>query len=290
MTTWCAVVTDLRPPDATASSRPALAADILTIEGLRGGFTSRSGQRQEVLRGVSFAVRRGELSAIVGETGSGKTLTVLAVVGLTPPGFERTAGAIMFEGSDLAGYDERQLRQIRGPGIAMVFQNSRSALNPVFTVGTQLGDVFRLHRGLTKNAALKATEDMLARVRISEPRSRVRQYPHELSGGTVQRVQLAMALACQPSLLILDEPTTGLDVTIQADILELIVELNHDLGMSTVMITHDLGVVAETCDHVIVMRDGLVCETGACEQVIARPAHEYTRQLLEASRVRASRP
>jgi ABC-type dipeptide/oligopeptide/nickel transport system ATPase component len=149
--------------------------------------------------------------------------------------------------------------------------------------------VFRLHRGLTKSVARQASEEMLTRVRISEPASRVRQYPHELSGGTVQRVQLAMALACQPSLLILDEPTTGLDVTIQADILELIVDLNHDLGMSTVMITHDLGVVAETCDHVIVMRDGLVCETGACEQIMTRPAHEYTRQLLQASRVYASR-
>src|SRR5580704_15231691 len=226
MTTWSAVATDLRPPDATGLVEPPLAPDILTIDGLSGGFTSRSGERREVLHGVSFSVRRGQLSAIVGETGSGKTLTALAVVGLTPPSFERTAGSIIFEGADLAGYDERQLRKIRGTGIAMVFQNSRSALNPVFTVGTQLGDVFRLHRGLTKSAALEASEQMLARVRISEPSGRVRQYPHELSGGTVQRVQLAMALACQPSLLILDEPTTGLDVTIQADILELIVDLN----------------------------------------------------------------
>jgi ABC-type glutathione transport system ATPase component len=283
------VATDLRPPEAIESARAGLEADILTVDGLRGGFTSRSGQRREVLHGVSFSVRRGELSAIVGETGSGKTLTVLAVVGLTPPGFQRTAGSIVFVGSDLAVYDEHQLRQIRGTGIAMVFQNSRSALNPVFTVGTQLGDVFRLHRRLSKKAALDASEEMLARVRISEPGSRVHQYPHELSGGTVQRVQLAMALACRPSLLILDEPTTGLDVTIQADILELVVELNHDLGMSTVMITHDLGVVAETCDNVIVMRDGLVCEAGSCEQIMTRPTHEYTRQLLQASRVDSSR-
>jgi ABC-type glutathione transport system ATPase component len=283
------VATDPRLAGATESGLPALAADILTIDGLRGGFTARTGERHDVLHGVSLSVRRGQLSAIVGETGSGKTLTALAVVGLTPPGFERTAGSIIFEGSDLALFDERKLRHIRGAGIAMVFQNSRSALNPVFTVGTQLGDVFRLHRGLTKLAALEASEEMLAQVRISEPGSRVRQYPHELSGGTVQRVQLAMALACRPSLLILDEPTTGLDVTIQADILELIVDLNHDLGMSTVIITHDLGVVAETCDHVIVMRDGLVCETGTCQEIMTGPTHEYTRQLLRASRIHASR-
>jgi ABC-type dipeptide/oligopeptide/nickel transport system ATPase component len=185
-------------------------------------------------------------------------------------------------------YPERQLRQLRGSRIAMVFQNSRSALNPVFTVGTQLGDVCRLHHALSRQAASTMSEHLLAQVRVTEARARLRQYPHELSGGTAQRIQLAMALACRPSLLLLDEPTTGLDVTIQADILELIVELTRESGMSTCMITHDLGVVAEMCDDVIVMNAGRVLESGSCEQVMTSPRHRYTADLLAASRVGVS--
>lgn len=270
----------IQPLDATAPDD-----DIVIMTGLRGGFRSSAGEYLEVLHGIDLSIRRREMTAVVGETGSGKTLTALAIIGLTPPRFQRTGGSIVFDGCDLAGYSERQLNQIRGVQIAMVFQQSRSALNPVFTVGTQLSDVFRLHHGYNKKGALVAAEEMLARVKVTEPSARLRQYPFELSGGTAQRVQLALALACRPVLLILDEPTTGLDVTIQADILDLIVELNRDLGMSTCMITHDLGVVAETCDNVVVMRAGEVREAGTCEQIMTRPADSYTRELLAASRV-----
>jgi len=260
---------------------------ILAVRDLTGGFVSPAGEYREVLHGVSLTARRGAMTAIVGETGSGKSLTALTILGLTPRAFRRTGGTLVFDGADLAGYSEQQLRGIRGSKIAMVFQNSRSALNPVFRIGTQLGDVCRLHHDVDKREAARMSESLLERVRVSEPRARLRQYPHELSGGTVQRVQMALALACDPSLLVLDEPTTGLDVTIQVEILDLIVQLNRDLRMSTCMITHDLGVVAETCDEVVVMRKGHVCETGTCEQVMTRPEDPYTAQLIAASRMEA---
>jgi ABC-type glutathione transport system ATPase component len=267
----------------------AVSDTILTISGLRGGFASPHGDVTETLRGVTFSLRRGALTAIVGETGSGKTLTALSVVGLTPRRFMRTGGSILFDGTDISSYSERELRPLRGSKIAMVFQNSRSALNPVFRVGTQLRDVCMLHRGLGKREALALAAEILARVRVTDPVARLRQYPHQLSGGTAQRVQLALALACEPALLILDEPTTGLDVTVQAEILELIVELTRDAGLTTCMITHDLGVVAETCDEVVVMRAGTVCEAGSCEQVLTQPAADYTRELVAASRVEVKR-
>ena len=262
--------------------------DILAISGLRGEFRSPTGDRTEVLHSVDLALRRGAITAIVGETGSGKTLTALAIVGLTPRTFHRTSGSIVFDGTDISAWLEPQLRQLRGAAIAIVFQNSRTALNPVFTVGAQLGDVCRLRQGVSRRTAAAMALELLGRVRVTEPHLRLRQYPHELSGGTAQRVHLAMALACQPALLILDEPTTGLDVTIQADILELIVELTRAAGMSTCMITHDLGVVAEVADDVVVMNAGRVVETGSCEQVMTRPRHRYTEQLLAASRVEVS--
>jgi len=267
-------------PEAGTAPRP-----VLEIEGLTGGFVSPAGEHTPILHDVTFSVRRGAITAIVGETGSGKSMTMLSVLGLTPRTFRRSAGTIRLHGTDLTGLDERALREIRGTRIAIVFQNSRSALNPVFTVGTQLADVCRLHHGLSKAGARARAEELLARVKVSEPAARLGQYPHELSGGTAQRVQMALALACEPELLILDEPTTGLDVTIQAEILDLIVELNRTLGMTTCMITHDLGVVAQTCHDVVVMRAGVVCETGTAEQVMTRPTHPYTAQLLAASRL-----
>ena len=260
---------------------------IVSFRDYRGGFRTTDGVT-EILKGIDVELRRGAITAVVGETGSGKTMLALSVLGLTPRAFERTGGSIWFGGDDLATYDTRRYQQIRGRGIAMVFQDSRTALNPVFTVGTQLRDVCRLHRGVGKRAAQTMAEELLERVQVPEPRRRMKQYPHELSGGTVQRIQLALALACRPQLLLLDEPTTGLDVTIQADILELIVELTRGEGLSTCLITHDLGVVAQTCDDVIVMRYGAICETGPCAQVMTSPTHPYTAQLLAAARYETS--
>ncbi len=262
---------------------------LLTIDGLSGGFRDAAGVYRPVLRNVSLSAERGVTTAIVGETGSGKTLTALSIVGLTPPRFEQTGGSITFDGALLDTSDERALRSIRGTGIAVVFQNPRTAINPVFRIGKQLGDIYRLHHGVDRATARAESIEMLQRVQVPQPAERLRQYPHELSGGTAQRVQLAMALACRPRLLVLDEPTTGLDATIQADVLDLIVDLNRELGMTALMITHDLGVVAETCDAVVVMRDGEVREIGSCEQILTEPGDEYTRQLLAASRVETER-
>ncbi|MDX6538989.1 MAG: peptide/nickel transport system ATP-binding protein ddpF [Gaiellales bacterium] len=261
-------------------------APMLEISGLAGGFVGASDTFTPVLQDVSFSVARNAITAIVGETGSGKSLTMLSVVGLTPRTFRRTGGTFRFAGAELPVEDERAMRAIRGSRIAMVFQNSRSALNPVFTIGTQLTDVCRLHRGVSRREARQLAVEFLARVYVSEPQRRLRQYPHELSGGTAQRVQIALALACEPELLVLDEPTTGLDVTIQADILDLIAELNDELDMTTCLITHDLGVVAQACEHVVVMRAGTVREIGPTQQIMTAPADPYTAQLLAASRIR----
>ena len=259
---------------------------VLEITGLSGGFVAPDGTLTPVLRDVSFSIAPNVTTAIVGETGSGKSLTMLAVIGLTPRAFRRTAGSIRFAGAELPTDDERAMRAIRGARIATVFQNSRSALNPVFSIGTQLADVYRLRTGASKREARAHAEEMLARVYVSEPRRRLTQYPHELSGGTAQRVQMALALACRPELLVLDEPTTGLDVTIQADILDLIAELNAELDMTTCMITHDLGVVAQSCEHVVVMRAGEVRETGTTRQIMTARKDPYTAELLAASRIR----
>lgn len=257
---------------------------LLEVSDLSGGFISGAGALTPVLKGVSFSVARSSVTAVVGETGSGKTLTALAILGILPPAFERSGGSINFKGRDLLQLDERALREVRGRQIDMVFQDARAALNPVFTIGYQISDVHRLHHGGSRKEAREATERALERVRIPEPRRRMQQYPHELSGGLAQRAQLAMALIGRPSLLILDEPTTGLDVTIQADILDLIADLNRSEGMTTLLITHDLGIVAETCDHVVVMHKGEVCEVGTCEQILTAPKAPYTQMLIEASR------
>ncbi len=267
-----------------------LTSTLLAYEHYSGQFRGPDGQARPVLTDVTFGVRRASMTAIVGETGSGKTLTALAALGLSPHGFHRTGGTIHFDGADLTRFGEREFRAIRGSRIAMVFQDSRGALNPVFTVGFQLRDACRLRPGVSRRAAAAEAEELLARVRVAEPRRRLRQYPHELSGGTAQRVQLALALARRPELLVLDEPTTGLDVTIQADILDLVVELTRDGGMTTFMITHDLGVVAETCDDVVVMYAGEVRETGSVKQVMTAPVDDYTRDLLAASRAEPESP
>ncbi len=256
---------------------------LLEVEGLSGAFRGPHGDLTPVLHGVSFGLRAGTTTAIVGETGSGKSLTALSILGITPATFTRTAGRILFEGVEL---DMARLRAVRGRRISMVFQDARSALNPVFTVGRQLADVHRLHHGGSASAAMAAAIDALRRVAIPEPGRRARQYPHEFSGGMAQRAMIALAaLICRPEILILDEPTTGLDVTTQAEIMDLLAELGREQGLTTCLITHDLGVVAEACDHVVVMHAGRVVETATTEAIFTAPGQPYTRQLLAASQL-----
>jgi ABC-type glutathione transport system ATPase component len=263
-----------------------MSADLLEVENYSGSFRAKSGQLAPVLHQVSFRLRTHAITAVVGETGSGKSLVALSALGIQPPAFVRTSGRIMFRGIDLLTLDEPGLRAIRGGQISMVFQDARAALNPVFSVGRQLADVWQLrHRG-SRSEAMRQTIEALRRVSIPEPGRRARQYPHAFSGGMAQRAMIAMAaMICQPALLILDEPTTGLDVTIQAEIMELIVDLTRTQGLTTWLITHDLGVVAEYCEDVVVMNAGRVVETGSSEAIFTTPRDVYTRRLLSASQL-----
>jgi ABC-type glutathione transport system ATPase component len=269
----------------TAPATGAVRNEVLRVQDLSGGFTSADGEFTGILKSVSFSIEAGTITAVVGETGSGKSMTALAIIGLLPTGFRRTSGAVYFEGRDLASLLPGELRAIRGRQISMVFQDARAALNPVFTIGQQLADVWRAHHKSSRKEAWRIATETLDRVKIPEPARRMKQYAHEFSGGMAQRAMLAMALISDPSLLILDEPTTGLDVTIQADIMELIVELARTDSLTTCLITHDLGVVAQTCDNVVVMREGAVRETGTCEQIFTAATDVYTRQLITASRM-----
>jgi len=264
------------------------AGPILQVENLRTYFKTDSGIARAV-DGVSFHVNPGETLGIVGESGSGKSVTSLSVMRLIPqpPGMIQPGSRILFRGSngemeDLAAAPERRMRQIRGNDIAMIFQEPMTSLNPVFTVGAQIMESLRLHQGLSKKDARDKAIESLQLVGIPIPHQRVDEYPHQLSGGMRQRVMIAMALACDPKLLIADEPTTALDVTIQAQILELLNKLQSDLGMSIILITHDLGVVAETCDRVIVMYAGQVFEEGPVDDVFHDPQNPYTEGLLRS--------
>jgi ABC-type dipeptide/oligopeptide/nickel transport system ATPase component len=259
---------------------------LLAIEDYSGGFRGETGEFTPVLHGVSYRLKTGVMTALVGESGSGKSLVALSILGIQPPAFERSAGRMLFRGVDLFDLDDKAMRRVRGAEISMVFQDARAALNPVFTVGRQLADVWQLQHGGGRRAAMRQAIEALGRVSIPEPDRRARQYPHEFSGGMAQRAMIAMAsLICRPSLLILDEPTTGLDVTIQSDIMELIVELSRTRGLTTCLITHDLGVVAETCQEVVVMNAGRVVETGSAEAIFTRPSDGYTQRLLSASQL-----
>jgi oligopeptide/dipeptide ABC transporter ATP-binding protein len=261
---------------------------ILQVENLRTYFTTEGGVARAV-DGVSFHVNPGETLGIVGESGSGKSVTSLSVMRLIPepPGKIQPGSRILFRGEsgdmeDLAQATEKRMRQIRGNDIAMIFQEPMTSLNPVFRVGDQIAESLRLHQGLTRRQARERAIEMLQLVGIPIPEQRVDEFPHQLSGGMRQRVMIAMALACNPKLLIADEPTTALDVTIQAQILELLNRLQEELGMSIILITHDLGVVAETCDRVIVMYAGQVFEEGPVEDVFRDPQNPYTEGLLRS--------
>ena len=237
------------------------------------------------VRDVSFSLNPGETLCIVGESGSGKSLTGLSMMGLLPPGARRRFGEYRLLGQSLANASDRHMEDLRGKDLAMIFQEPMTSLNPSFTIGDQLTESYRRHTGATRRAAQDRAVELLEKVGIAGGRNRLRQYPHQLSGGLRQRVMIAMALMCNPKLIIADEPTTALDVTVQAQILRLLNSLQEEYGMGLILITHDLGVVAETCDEVIVMNKGRVVETGATEQIFTAPAHAYTRRLLAASQL-----
>jgi len=256
---------------------------LLKVDHLRTWFSTEAGDARAV-DGVSFELEAGEAVGIVGESGCGKTVTSLSIMGLVPdpPGRILAGSSIRLRDRELVRLPERQLRRIRGNEMAMIFQEPMSSLNPVFTVGSQIAEALRLLRRLSAREARKVAVGLLEEVGISEPDRRFDDYPHQLSGGMRQRVMIAMALSCEPDLLIADEPTTALDVTIQAQILELLTRIRRDRGMALLLITHDLGVVAEVCDRVIVMYAGQVVETGPVEEIFLRPRHPYTRGLLDS--------
>jgi len=256
---------------------------LLEVTDLRTWFRTDVGIARAV-DGVSFHVNRGEVLGIVGESGSGKSVTSLSVMQLIPrPPGELVAGSsIRLRGEELVGAPEARLRQLRGNDIAMIFQEPMTSLNPVFPVGEQIVEALRLHRRMDGREARREAVALLRLVGIPSPEERTHDYPHQLSGGQRQRVMIAMALACEPDLLIADEPTTALDVTIQAQILDLIAELRQRLGMAVILITHDLGVVAEVCDRVLVMYAGQVVEQGTVQDIFREPRHPYTEGLLRA--------
>jgi peptide/nickel transport system ATP-binding protein len=255
-------------------------AALLEVDGLQTHFFTRDGIVRAV-DGVSFSVAPGETLAVVGESGCGKSVTSLSILRLiaSPPG-RIVAGRVIFEGRDLLALTEDEMRAVRGDAISMIFQEPMTSLNPALTVGRQIAESLVLHRGLSQHGAMAKAVEMLRKVHMPEPERRVRQYPHELSGGMRQRVMIAMALACGPRLLIADEPTTALDVTIQAQILELMRELARETGAAIILITHDLGVVAEMAQRVVVMYAGRKVEEAPVEELFARPRHPYSRGLL----------
>jgi peptide/nickel transport system ATP-binding protein len=255
--------------------------DLLEVRDLTVHFDTEDGL-VEAVDGVTFTVRSGEILGVVGESGSGKSVTALALLRLIRPPGRIVQGAVRFEGTDLVGLSEDDMRAVRGTRIAMVFQSPRTALNPVLPVGRQISRLFELHQGASRAEGRARTIEMLKLVGIAEPERRARQYAHQLSGGMCQRVMIAMALATSPRLLLADEPTTGLDVSIAAQILDLLRDLGRRTGASILLITHDLGVVAEVCDRVAVMHAGQIVEVGAVRAIFARPRHPYTQALVRS--------
>ena len=253
---------------------------LLSVENLKVRFPGNTGGYLTAVDGVSFSLREGRTLGIVGESGCGKTVTSLAMMGLLPARSAEISGRVVFEGQDLLTIPDTDLRDLRGNRLAMIFQEPMTSLNPSWTIGDQISEAVLRHRDVTKAEARARAIEMLRRVRIPVPEERIDDYPHKLSGGMRQRVMIAMALACDPKLIIADEPTTALDVTIQAQILDLLRDLRAETGAAVVLITHDLGVVAEVCDEVIVMYAGEVVERAPVETLFAMPQHPYTIGLI----------
>jgi oligopeptide/dipeptide ABC transporter ATP-binding protein len=265
--------------DAVVHAGPA---PLLSVHDLRIGYDTDTGP-VTVVHGVSFDVHPGEVVGLVGESGSGKTQTSLAIMRLVPsPPGRIEGGSVTFDGRDLLALSPEAMRDVRGNDIAMIFQDPMQSLNPAFTVGNQMVEALRLHTDLSRKQAPARAAELLDMVGIADPVARLKVYPHQLSGGMRQRVMIAMALCCSPRLLIADEPTTALDVTIQAQILELLKSLQRELGMAVIFVTHDLGVVADICDRVVVMYAGQVVEEGMVDAIFATPHHPYTEALLGA--------
>ena len=256
--------------------------NVLEVKDLHTSFFTDSGEVQAV-NGVSFNLGRGKILGVVGESGSGKSVTAYSIMQILASTGKVVKGEILFNGENILNYNKKQMDEFRGEKCSIIFQDPMTSLNPTFTVGWQLREALRLHTQYkTRSAANRRAIELLEMVGVNEPESRIRQYPFELSGGMRQRVMIAMALACEPDILIADEPTTALDVTIQAQILELMKDLQKKLGMAIILVTHDLGVIASMCDEIIVMYGGRVCERGTADDIFYHPCHEYTKGLLRS--------
>ncbi len=254
---------------------------LLEVKDLRTSFFTDAGEVKAV-NGISFNLDRGKVLGIVGESGSGKSVTAYSIMQILAPTGKIIGGSVKFDGQELVGANEKVMKNIRGNKISIIFQDPMTSMNPTYTVGSQLTEAILLHTNRNKEEAKARAIEMLRLVNINEPEKRMKQYPYELSGGMRQRAMIAMALACEPDILIADEPTTALDVTIQAQILDLMSSLQKELGMAIILITHDLGVVAQMCDEVIVMYAGGICEQGSADEIFYHPAHEYTKGLMRS--------
>ena len=256
-------------------------APLLQVKNLHTSFFTDAGEVKAV-NGISYNLDRGKVLGIVGESGSGKSVSAYSIMRILTDTGRVTEGQVLFNGEDILKYTPQQMQSFRGSKISMIFQDPMTCLNPVFTVGSQLREAIRIHTDRNKEQVHARALEMLQLVGVNEPEKRLKQYPHELSGGMRQRVMIAMALACEPYILIADEPTTALDVTIQAQILELMQSLQKKMGMAIIMITHDLGVIADMCDEIIVMYAGNVCERGTADEIFYNPRHEYTKGLIRS--------
>ena len=274
------VITNINEtPDSGAAGAEE---NVLEVKDLHTSFFTVSGEVQAV-NGVSFNLGRGKILGVVGESGSGKSVTAYSIMQILASTGKVVKGEILFNGENILNYNKKQMDEFRGEKCSIIFQDPMTSLNPTFTVGWQLREALRLHTQYkTRSAANRRAIELLEMVGVNEPESRIKQYPFELSGGMRQRVMIAMALACEPDILIADEPTTALDVTIQAQILELMKDLQKKLGMAIILVTHDLGVIASMCDEIIVMYGGRVCERGTADDIFYHPCHEYTKGLLRS--------